>query len=198
MAYLDTYKKIAEDAASMSIEGNSTELESTVYGLGTVFGRVLMRLGELTVRGMDNIHIRIRLRRIRTSMHTQPPTQWPPRFAKHALEYQRQVSQPNALLGRPRLPRVRFIVCMTQVTCLPSEDSSESVELDLPDFGGSALETTTRSSIVLACLRDSTIPAPARCLPTHWMVSATLSNTIASYRLSCVEDCPSRHGPLGI
>ena len=91
MPYIDTYERIAADAASMSLEGDSTRVSSTVYGLGSSSGRALMRLGEITLRGVDSVSRRIRLQRVSQTIRFQSPDTWPIEHVREVLELQRHV-----------------------------------------------------------------------------------------------------------
>lgn len=96
--HIDTYERIAADAASMSVEGASSIGISTVYGLGSTSGHALMRMGELAVRGVDSLNTRRRLQRITSIIRSQDPTTWPLSCVSDVLEFQRQVYGQSSLL----------------------------------------------------------------------------------------------------
>jgi len=78
MACLDTFEKVVDDAASMSISRATSSrrtLASTVtYGIGSSSGKALMQLGEMMVQGIDSVQIRWRLGRIESALSKDLPT----------------------------------------------------------------------------------------------------------------------------
>lgn len=55
--------RIESDAASLSISGTSRSA-GTVRGIGSVSGRAIIAVGELAIRGIESVNMRLRLRAI--------------------------------------------------------------------------------------------------------------------------------------
>lgn len=83
----DLHRRI--DIASIS-DSASTRTMTTV-GLGAVTGRGLMMLGDVTLRGLRGVNLRLRLRTITTQLSTNNPSTIPAEVYEVLLELQRSV-----------------------------------------------------------------------------------------------------------
>ncbi len=86
---MDTFERIALDAASLSISHTATSASASTVGLGYVSGRVIMALGDFALRGVGRVNIEIRLRRIASRIRTERPELWSRAMIEELIERQR-------------------------------------------------------------------------------------------------------------
>lgn len=80
---------IEADAASLSISATSRSA-GTVRGIGSVSGRAIIAVGELAIRGIESVNVRLRLRAIGAQLR-QGETSVSVEAYRDILELQRYV-----------------------------------------------------------------------------------------------------------
>lgn len=77
---------------ALSISASDPSLDTTIVGIGSLTGRVLMALGELTLRGVETVNLRIKLRTLASKLAQQDKTAMSDAAYDLLLEFQRSVN----------------------------------------------------------------------------------------------------------
>lgn len=86
---MDSLERIASDAASLSVSYTATSSSGTIRGLGSDSGRVIMALGEGTLRVMESLGVEWKLRDTARRVRTTRPSLWSSEDLLDIMEYQR-------------------------------------------------------------------------------------------------------------
>ncbi len=82
-------KALMAQIDALSISGSDLSLNTTIVGIGSLSGRVLMAVGELTLRGMESVNLRIKLRTLASKLAQQDKTAVSDAAYDLLLEFQR-------------------------------------------------------------------------------------------------------------
>lgn len=74
---------------ALSISASDPSLDTTIVGIGSLTGRVLMALGELTLRGVETVNLRVKLRMLASKLAQQDKTAVSDAAYDLLLEFQR-------------------------------------------------------------------------------------------------------------
>ena len=85
----DVFNELDDDAGSLAPSVGTSTDAGTIDGLGSLAGRMIQSFGEVTIRGVENVHTHVKLSHIESVVKNKDPSQWTVAAMAELLELQR-------------------------------------------------------------------------------------------------------------